>query len=336
MSIRVGVVGATGLLGQELVAALAEAAREERLELEPPVLLATSRAEGETVAWLEEDEELVIEPFSAEAIRGLQFAIVAVPAAEVAKVTDVLRKQGVRFVDASRTHRAAAPLFFEAKPVPVVGQAVVALPSPEALLLARVLAALSGLEPVRASATVLRPASAAGQAGVGDLAESTGRLLNGQEPETPVLGHRLAFNVVPQAGPFEGPDAEGERDLEAETRRLLGRAQLPVVSTIAWGPWFHGHFAALELEFAGPVSVDAARGAFERAGLVKLVDRPEEAVYPMPLLATGDEGVLVGRLRGDRADPRRLALVAAIDGLRATAVLAVEAVAAMAGAQDVH
>jgi aspartate-semialdehyde dehydrogenase len=336
MSVRVAVVGATGLVGQELLGALSEAAQEGELDLAPPLVLATGRAAGETFPWIEEDEELVLEPFSAENAREARFALVAVAPEAAGGVVETLRKLGVTSVDVSRAHRETSPLYFDRRPPPLAGATVVALPSVEALLVGRVVEAVRGLGPVRVGGTLLRPASAAGQAGVGDLAEAAGRLLNGQEPEAPALGHRLAFNLVPQAGAFEGAHAQAELDLEAEVRRLVGEPALQVWSTVGYAPWFHGHFAALELQFGAAVTEGAVRAALEGGPGVKLLDDTAQAVYPMPSLATGDSAVLVGRVRGDRADATRVHLVAAVDGLRATAVLAVEALGALVRAGRTH
>lgn len=336
MPVRIALAGATGLVGQEILNVLAEVAREGTVEIAPPILFATARAAGETLPWIEEDEELVVEPFSAETARGVQFAITAVPAAASATLAPEMRKLGIPTVDLSRQHRATAPLYIDARPTSLQGATVVALPSPEAALTVRLIEALRELQPIRVGGTYLRPASAAGQAGVGDLAEATGRLLNGQEPEAPALGHRLAFNVVPQAGAFTGADAEAELDLSDEVRKLCGDAAPAISSTVAFAPWFHGHFASLELQFARPVKADAVRAALEKASRVKVIDDPAAAVYPMPLLATGDDAVQVGRLRVDAADPTRLRLVAAMDGVRSTAVLAVDALLALVRSAQSH
>ncbi len=335
MSVRTAIIGATGALGQELFAALAEVAREGELDLEPPVLCTTGRTAGEPFAWLEEDEEVAVEPFGPAALRGCSYALVAVPAAAAAGVVATLQQLGMATVDASRAHRQTAPLFFDHRPPPLAGVGLVALPSPEALMLARVVAALDDLDPLRLSATVLRAASAAGQAGVSELAEATGLLLNGQEPPTPKLGHRLAFNLVPQAGAFDGAHAQAERDLALELPALCGRP-LAVASTIAYGPWFYGHFATVSLSFGRPTTAEAVRERLEAAGHVKVLDNPAEAVYPMPSLATGDDAVLVGRVRADPSDPNGVQLVVVMDAVRATAALAVEALQALVRAREAH
>ncbi len=335
MSLRIGLVGAAGALGQELLASLAELAREEELTLAPPALLGSARTAGETFGWLEEDDELVVEAFSAESARGLAYALVAVPEAAAAEVCAVLRRQGVAVIDASRAHRATAPLFFDARPTAVGAAPLVSLPSAEALLVARITHALEPLGAAWIRGDLLVPASAAGQAGVAELADSTGRLLNGQEPETPRLPHRLAFNLVPQFGPFTGADTRAELDVAAELPQLLGRA-MPAALTVGLGPWFYGHFASLTVGLGRAASVEEVRKALERAPGLKLLDDPAEHIYPMPSLATGDDAVHVGRLRPDPIDPHAVRLVAAMDGVRATAALAASALTAFVRSREAH
>jgi aspartate-semialdehyde dehydrogenase len=336
MSLRIGLIGATGALGRELLAALAEMAREEVLDLAPPVLCASSRSAGETFGWLEDDDELVVEAFSVEAVRGLSYAIVAVPEAAAVDICTTLSRQGIAVIDASRAHRARAPLFFDARPPALAGVSVVSLPSAESLLLSRIVHALSSFSPAWVRGELLAPASAAGQAGVSELAEATGQLLNGNEPEAPKLPHRLAFNVIAQLGPFTGSHTQAELDAMRDLPVLTGCSSLKSGLTIGLGPWFYGHHASLTVGLGGPVSLDGLREALGAASHLKLLDAPDENVYPMPSLATGDEAVLVGRLRVDPVDAHAVQLVAAMDGVRATAVLATEALAALVRARESH
>lgn len=332
---RVGLIGATGALGQELLAALGEAADEPELRLEPPVLLASNRTANEAFPW-GSDEELPVEAFERDAVRGLDAAIVATPPDVATTVVSTLRELGIPAIDASRAHRSSAPLYFTATQTTALASApVVALPGPDSLQLARVLAALAPLGPRWARATVLRAASGAGRKGVTELAESTGKLLNGQEPESPLLGHRLAFNAVPQAGAFTGEWTEAELDLAREVPALTG-LDARVSATVMWAPWFYAHLQSVQIGFAQGVSLAAVRARLEGASGVKLVDAPAESVYPMPSIATGDEAVLVGRLRVDTIDSSVIDFVSAMDNVRAMAVHAVDALRALARARAAH
>ncbi len=335
---RVGIIGATGVVGREVVAGLSEPgeARDETVGREPPSLFATEKSAGEAFAW-GEDEELLVEAYTPESVRGLDVAVVAVPAAAAGPIVVRLRELGVVALDTSRFHRRQAPLFFDDNPRPLnlAGAPVVALPSAESLGLARIIAAFSSFRPSSVRATVLKAASGGGQGGVKDLVEATGRLLNGQEPESPLQGHRLAFNMVPQVGAFEGPDSEAETDLAYDLRRMLGEMPVAVSSTVAWGPWIYGDFLTVSVRLESEVPLQTLRDSVKGKHL-KLVDQPGLGVYPMPLLATGDDALLVGRLRMDKTDRRELHLVAAMDGARASAAHAIEALRTVVRARQVH
>ena len=335
---KVGIIGATGVLGREIVSAFSDSGdiRDEFLGNDPPLLLSSGQSAGETFQWLD-DEELVVEVYSPDVVRGLDVALLAVPAPAVPAIAARLRELGITAVDASRTYRATAPLFFDEAPRPanLTGAPLVALPSAESLALARILVALEAFEPLSVRATILKAASGAGQAGVTDLAEGTGRLLNGQEPENPVHGHRLAFNLIPQAGAFVGADAEAELELARDLTKLLGRP-IGSAATVAWAPWFFGDFLSITLRFSALVDLASVRGRLSDRAHLKLVDDPASTVYPMPALATGDDAVLVGRLRADPLDSHAIQLVAVMDGARASAAHAVEAFCAVSRARHAH
>lgn len=330
---RIAVVGATGALGKEVLTVLAEeAAAPEWGGLEAPVVFASKTSAGETFPWVE-DEEVEIETFDAEAVRGVELAVLAVPETVAKETAAVLRAQGIGVVDASRASRELAGPWLSGR-LPA-GASAVSLPSAEALMLARPLTALSPLQPRWVRATVLKAASGAGEAGVSDLAESAAKLLNGVEPEAPRLAHRLAFNVIPQAGAFTAADAEDERDLCQQLPALVGK-ELRVAATVGYGPWFYGHFADVTVGLASPAQVEEARRLLRDAQGVKVVDDPSQAVYPMPSLATGDEDTLVGRLRADPIDERAIRFVVACDNVRSSAVHAVAALKALALVRRAH
>lgn len=330
---RIAVVGATGALGKEVLTVLAEEANApEWGGLEPPVLLATKESAGQTFPWVDEDE-VEVEAFSAEALRGTELAILATPEASSRDAAAVLRAQGAGVVDASRAHRQQSPPWLAGRPL--AGVQVVSLPSAEGLMLARALVGLTSLRPQWIRATVLKAASGAGEAGVSDLAESTAKLLSGQEPEAPRLAHRLAFNVVPQAGAFTESDGADETALSVELPALVGHA-LEAAVTVGYGPWFYGHFADVTVGLSAPAQVEAVRDALRQAPGVKLVDDPAQGVYPMPSLATGDEDVLVGRVRPDPIDPQAVRFIVACDNVRASAVHAVSALKALAKLRRAH
>jgi len=263
-------------------------------------------------------------------------ALVAVPPDAAASIIPRLRELGVTTVDLSRAHRETVPFYFDGALTSNAALAttpVIGLPSADTLQLARICAPLLDLGLQTARVVGMRAASGAGMAGISELAESTGRLLNGMEPENPMLGHRIAFNAVPQVGAFSGTDTEGEIDLQREMRRLFDA--VTVSSTLMWAPWFYGNVQAVSLGFAGPVSPEDVRTRFKRAHFVKVIDEPAEGIYPMPSLATGDDSVLVGRIRPDPTGFGAL-VVSSMDNAQASASHAIAAIAAATRARTAH
>jgi aspartate-semialdehyde dehydrogenase len=181
------------------------------------------------------------------------------------------------------------------------------------------------LEPLRAAAglsaavvSTYQAASGAGHRGVEQLQREAADLMNGREPGEPGrIRHRLAFNLVPQVGPV-GADgvAEEEARVARETRRLLGLPGLAISVTAVCVPVFYGHAAAVHVGLERPLTPDAAREALRRSPSVKVIDRPDEGVYPMPMLAVNDDAVLVGRVREAPGLPHGLACFLAVDNLR--------------------
>ncbi|MCA2980365.1 MAG: aspartate-semialdehyde dehydrogenase, partial [Myxococcaceae bacterium] len=174
------------------------------------------------------------------------------------------------------------------------------------------------LEPLRAQfglafadATVLCGAAVYGNAGVAQLSKQTAELMNGKEPELEVFPHRLAFNVIPAVGPIENGLSAHERALLVEVARVWGGERLPALSaTSVLVPTYHGLTLLLSAHLGRRVDADGVRACLKADGALKLLDDPAENVFPMPMLATDDAAVHVGRVR---TQGERVQLVACVD-----------------------
>jgi aspartate-semialdehyde dehydrogenase len=124
-------------------------------------------------------------------------------------------------------------------------------------------------------------------------------LLNGRDPEARgQFPHRLAFNVVPQVGAIDATgESAGEAAAVAQARRLLGGELPPVALTRVVVPVFHGSLQLLSVATARPLGADDARTLYRDSPGVKVLDEGATGVYPMPMLALGDEAIHVGRIR---------------------------------------
>jgi aspartate-semialdehyde dehydrogenase len=311
--------GATGAVGRTVL----EVLEERDVAVGRLRALASQRSAGGEVPFRGDDVK--VEALQDGAFRGFDVAILALPADVSRAWAPRARAEGCLVVDASAAFRMEGdvPLVaVDANGAAAVAgtRGVVASPGATALHLATALAPLhaaAGLE--RVVVTALQCASAAGQRGVEQLEREAHALMNGVDPgaASGAIPHRLAFNLVPQAGAF-GPSGYAEEELRvaAELKRLAGALELPVSATVVRVPTFHGHVATVNVRLRRKLPATEARELLRRAPGVKLLDDPAAGVYPMPMLAVNDDAVHVGRIRDDLSGPNGLELVVAGDNLR--------------------
>lgn len=142
-------------------------------------------------------------------------------------------------------------------------------------------------------------ASGAGQPGMDELKEGTKVVLEGGEAQNDIFSYPLPFNVIPHIDKFqENGYTKEEMKVTWECRKICSLPEdFPVSCTAVRIPTIRAHSESIIVETVKPVDVDAARAALADAPGVKLVDDTEKMEYPMPLTATGNYDVEVGRLR---------------------------------------
>lgn len=320
--LRLGVVGATGTVGRELLGLL-EARRFPLQELVP---WATSRSLGEHVELLGHEIPVATE---AAALRGLDLLLLCAPPDAALEWVRRALKAEVLAIDVSGalSGREEIPLAGEEVDGELLRAPLLAVPAGRVLAWARVVRALAEVAPVeRVRIAALDSAAAAGRAGIEALqAETLGVFQQQEVPPAPVFGHPVAFDCVPRSG-VEG--AAEDRRAEAELPRLcvgLGRALDVEVATVRV-PAFSGSGAQLFLEVA-PEREDAGRDAesLHRAGCQALRRAPGielfEAEQPGPgtRAAGGSDQVAVGALRVRGGARPSLSLFVAADPVRLVA-----------------
>ena len=132
-----------------------------------------------------------------------------------------------------------------------------------------------------------------------------------------VYPHQILFNVLPSVGSFKDDSGESTEEIKMrkETHKILGDSSIRIGNTCARVPVINGHSIAANVEFERPLSVEQARAILAKAPGVKLVDDPKNAVYPMPINASENYDVLVGRIRKDQSCDNGLVLWCAGDNI---------------------
>jgi aspartate-semialdehyde dehydrogenase len=239
-------------------------------------------------------------------------------------------KAGAVVVDNSSAFRmdAEVPLVVpEVNGAALAGhRGIVANPNCVAAIATVALAPLHRAHPIRRlQVATYQAASGAGAAAMEELRLSTAAALRGEDYAPQVLPHPYAFNLFSHNAEMD--EASGyngeETKVVAETRRILDLPGLPVGITCIRVPVLRAHAMAITVEFDTVVEVAEARRLLAAAPGVRLVDDRAANHFPMPSEASGQDDVLVGRLRTDLGDPsgRSLALFVAGDQLLKGAAL---------------
>ncbi len=321
---QIAVVGATGVVGQELLAALAASGHPS----EAITALASERSAGRELEYGE--DTVIVEEVGEDSFRAVKLAYFATPADVSRTRAPVAQREGAWAVDLSAAFRLDPGV-----PLVLPSVNLVVLREPFRGRIASCPSAITGalvtvLEPLRARfgierafATAMLGASSAGSHGVDELQRQTVDLLSGREPVASRFPHRLGFNLIPQVGDFQRSAEWSTEELAwaEESARIWSGRGPEILGTAIQVPTFYGHLISVQVVLAETAAVDDVRGALKASPQVKVLDAPTEHVYPMPMLTSGDPTVHVGRIRELRGWKDGFALVAAIDNARRAGAL---------------
>jgi aspartate-semialdehyde dehydrogenase len=323
--LRVGVLGATGVVGERVVSIL----EEREFPVAQLELWAGPRSVGRRVSF--RGEALKVEAPSEQALSRVDVAFFAAGNEASARWAPVAREGGALVVDKGSLFRMdpQVPLVVpevnpEALPAEPRG-ALVASPNCSTIPLVMVLKALSSLAPVRRVVVATYQAvSGTGRDGLLALDAEEAAQAAGREPPPPqVYPSPIHENVLAHCDAF-GPDGftKEETKLREESRKILSWPHLGVLATAVRVPVRVGHGEAVSVEFTAPVEVEAARQALRTFPGLELWDDPPQGRVPTPQDVDGRDPVLVGRVRSDPTlDGRGLALWLVSDNLRKGAAL---------------
>jgi aspartate-semialdehyde dehydrogenase len=315
---RVGVVGATGLVGTTILDLLA--ARD--FPASDVVPFASQRSAGKAIEW--GDEELEVRALSEETIQGLDLVLSSAGGAISAEWTPKLVEAGAVVVDNTsywRMHDDVPLVVAEVNPDAAEGHSgIVANPNCSTMQMVVALKPLfdeAGIE--RLVISTYQAVSGTGKAAIDELlTQAKVGLERGGMAAASVYPHPIAFNALPQAGSFAAGDdhTDEERKLINETRKILGDEGIRVSATCVRVPVVTGHSEAVNVQTRDALDPERARELLAAAPGVTVLDEPEAARYPMAIEAAGKDDVFVGRIRRDPGNERAIDLWVVSDNLR--------------------
>ena len=298
------IVGATGAVGVELIRCL----EQRRFPLAQLRLFASARSAGKTLPF--GGTQLVVQELTDASFAGVDIALFSAGGSTSKRFAPIAVRAGATVIDNSSAFRMdpKVPLVVpEINPQAVRGHAgIIANPNCCAII------SITPLWPIHKSNRIERlqmatyqAASGAGAAAMEELRESTRAYLEGRSYENNVLPHPYAFNLFSHNTRVDPASGYNEEELKViqETRKIFGDTQIRVSATCVRVPVLRAHAMAITIECVRPITAAGVRQLLQDAPGVKLVDDPERNYFPMPRDATGNDPILVGRIRQDVSDP---------------------------------
>jgi len=320
----VAIVGATGAVGVELIRCL----EERRFPLKELRLYASARSAGKTLPY--RGEPLAVRELQDDSFRGVDIALFSAGGSTSKRFAPLAVEQGTVVVDNSSAFRmdATVPLVIpEINPEAVrAHRGIIANPNCSTII------AITPLWPVHRTNRIRRmiiatyqAASGGGAAAMEELRESTRAYLEGRPYENRVLPHPYAFNLFSHNTRIDRETGYNEEETKVmrETRKIYGDDSIRIAATCVRVPVLRAHSIAINFECERPITPEQVRAIVQTAPGVKLVDDPERNYFPMPKDASGQDPILIGRIRRDVSDPsgHSIALFVAGDQLLKGAAL---------------
>ncbi len=322
--IDVAVVGATGAVGEAMIAIL----EERNFPVGNLFPLASQRTAGSRIAFKGRQERVgVLADFDFSKVRLGLFSAGAGVSAEYAPQAAAA---GCVVIDNSSQFRNDddIPLVVpEVNPHAVADYSarnIIANPNCSTIQMVVALKPIHdavGIE--RINVATYQSVSGTGREAMAELAGQTAALLSGKDIECNVYPKQIAFNVLPHIDVFmDNGYTREEMKLVWETRKIMGDDSIKVNATCVRVPVFFGHSEAVHLETREKLSVDEARRLLAEAPGVVVMDEPGEVGYPTSVgESAGQDPVFVGRIREDLSHPRGLDLWVVSDNVRKGAAL---------------
>jgi aspartate-semialdehyde dehydrogenase len=317
------VVGATGLVGSEMINVLLE----RNFPINKLRLFATKNSAGRKIEI--KGESIVVEDVADSDFSGTDIALFA--GGEIASA-DYAKK----FVDAGGIVIDNSATFRMYPDVPLVvpevnphhlknHKGIIANPNCSTI---QMVVALSPIHKAvgikRLVISTYQSVSGTGKAAVEELLLQSEMVIDRQSKDIKpdVYPHQIAFNILPHIGSFQDDGYTGEEHkMIDETRKILDDQDIAITATTVRVPTLVGHCESVNIETREKISVEEVRELMKNSPGIKLVDNPKNNIYPHTILSAYTDNVFVGRIRKDLSCENAIEMFIAADNLRKGAAL---------------
>jgi aspartate-semialdehyde dehydrogenase len=320
----VAIVGATGAVGVELM----ECLERRNFPMSELRLFASSRSAGKALPF--RGKQLTVRELTEDSFGGVDIALFSAGGSTSKRFGPIAARAGAVVVDNSSAFRmdAGVPLVVpEINPEAVKQhKGIIANPNCSTII------SITPLWPIhkrnriqRMIVSTYQAASGAGAAAMEELRESTRAYLDGKPFQNTVLPHPYAFNLFSHNSKLDPANGYNEEEMKVvrETHKIFGTSDIRIAATCVRVQVLRAHSIAINFECERPITPAQVREIVQTAPGVKVVDDVERNYFPMPQDASGQDPILVGRIRQDISDPsgRSVAMFVAGDQLLKGAAL---------------
>lgn len=297
--LKIGIVGATGAVGEEILGVL----EKRNFPASTIKLFASEKSAGKVIE-SSVYGKLELEPFTFDVASQLDIVLLAVGGDFSLEWGEKLSNAGVLVIDNSSAfrYRDDVPLIIpEINASTGKGKKLIANPNCTTAI------ALMALFPIhkrykikKAIISTYQAASGAGAPGMQELVDGIKATVEGKKIENKVFAYPLPYNLIPQIDVFQSNQyTKEEMKVVWETKKILNDPNVRVSCTAVRIPTLRAHAEAITLELEEKVNADDVRELLKNAPGVKVVDDPSNKKYPMPLTATREWDIEVGRIRNN-------------------------------------
>ncbi|MBE6638115.1 MAG: aspartate-semialdehyde dehydrogenase [Ruminococcaceae bacterium] len=313
---NVGILGATGAVGREMIKIL----EERNFPVNELRLLASARSVGKTIAFGQ--KEVTVKEARDDAFEGLDIVLGAAENDIAVRFAPAITAAGAVFVDNSSAFRLRddVPLV-----VPEINpedakwhNGIISNPNCSTIITLVALNPINKISPIKKLvASTYQAVSGAGVGGIKELEDQIAAHNKGEKAENKIFAHQIAFNLIPAiGGTGDNGYTSEEMKLQNEGRKIMHLPELTVTCTCVRVPVLRSHSISATFVTEDYISVEDAQKAIENGLGVKLVDEPKKQVYPMPLDTSDIDTVYVGRIRRDLTEENGLSLFCCGDQIR--------------------
>lgn len=334
MGYRVAVVGATGNVGREMLAILAE----REFPMDEVAAVASSRSQGIEVEIGDTGKKVKCQNLEHFDFSGWDIALFAAGSGPTKDYAPKAAAAGCVVIDNSSLYRMDpdVPLIVpEVNPDAIDDykkRNIIANPNCST---AQMVVALKPLHDAagikRVVVSTYQSVSGAGKQGMDELFEQSRAIFVGDPVEPKKFTKQIAFNVIPHIDVFlDDGSTKEEWKMVAETKKILD-PKVKVTATCVRVPVFVGHSESINIEFEREISAEEAQNILREAPGIMLVDKREDGGYVTPIESAGDYATFISRVREDPTVENGLNLWCVSDNLRKGAALNAVQVAELLG-----